>query len=73
MSKIDYTINVHNEYENQSFTTGGVTNSGVVSEADLDSAVQAFANALVSGTDSPYPLTLDSIHKTTTTVSDTTL
>lgn len=74
MAKIDYNITVHNEYEQQMFTvTGATDNSGVVSEADADAAVQAFATALVSGTDSPYPLEVVAIHKVTTTTSDVAL
>lgn len=68
MAEIVYTIHVHNEYEQQEFTTSGGT-EGIVSEADMDSAVQAFANALVSGTTSAYPLTLDAVYKTTTTTT----
>ncbi|QJD49743.1 hypothetical protein SEA_CLUBPENGUIN_19 [Streptomyces phage ClubPenguin] len=74
MSSSTYLVQVHNEYEQQSFSVEGTSsNSGVVVEADMDAAVQAFANALVSGSASPYPLTLDYIRKTTTTVTDTTL
>jgi len=74
MADIRYNVTVHNEYEQQMFTvTGATDNSGVVSEADADAAVQAFATALVSGTDSPYPLEIVAERKITTTISDVAL
>lgn len=68
MSKVDYTIDVTGGDVQEFTITGGGTNQ-VVSESDTDAAVQAFASSLssVSG------LTVNSIHKTTTTVTDATL
>jgi len=72
MADIRYMINVHNSEETQTIVVSGeVTSSGVIYEADMDAAVQAFAQALVSGTSGPA-LTLDSVHKSTTTIADIT-
>lgn len=74
MAEIKHTIAVRNEFESQTFVvTGSTSASGVVSEADADAAAQAFAAALVSGTDSPYPLEIVRVQKTTTTVTDVVL
>jgi hypothetical protein len=73
MADIRYLINVRNSEEVQTITiTGEVVGSGVIYEADMDTAVQSFATALVSGTSGPA-LTLDSVHKYTTTVGDVVL
>jgi hypothetical protein len=68
MSKVDYTVTVTGGDVQEFGIAGGGTNQ-VVSEADTDAAVQAFASSLssVSG------LVVNYIRKTTTTVSDTTL
>jgi hypothetical protein len=72
---VDYVVKVHNEFEQQEFglTSSSIGSSNVVAEADVDAAVEAFASALVSGSESAYPLTLDFIRKTTTTSSTVTL
>jgi hypothetical protein len=67
MASISYAVNVTGG-DVQDFTiTGGGTNQ-VVSEADTDAAVQAFASSLSSVTG----LVVNSVHKvtTTTTTSD---
>lgn len=72
MAKIDYALLVHNEYDNQTIAISGQTTGAVVDEANMDAAVQAFASNLVSGNTS-YPLTVDYIHKTTTSSDTATL
>jgi expansin (peptidoglycan-binding protein) len=70
MADIRYLINLHNSEESQTIAiTGEVVGSGVVYEADMDSAVQGFATALASGASGPA-LTLDSVRKLTTIVTD---
>jgi hypothetical protein len=72
---VEYVVKVHSEFEQQEFTllSNSIGTSNVVAEADVDSAVEAFASTLVSGSETSYPLTLDSIRKTTTTSSTVTL
>lgn len=73
MANIEYRINVHNSEEVQTITISGeVVSSGVILEADMDSAVQSFAADLAAGGTGPA-LTLDSVQKLTTTVANVTL
>jgi hypothetical protein len=66
VASIKYTVTVTGGDVQEFTITGGGTNQ-VVSEADTDAAVQAFANSLSN------TVTVNSIHKETTTVTDTTL
>lgn len=72
MAKIDYSVTVHNEFENQTVNVSGQSTGNVIDETVMDNAVRAFAETLVAG-NSSYPLTLDSVRKLTTTVNETTL
>jgi hypothetical protein len=73
MAGIKYLINVRNSEEVQTIIiTGEVVGSGVILEADMDSAVQSFAADLTAGGTGPA-LTLDSVHKVTDASTDVTL